>query len=76
MCLWLALNSGFGRVFVATYQGVKVAVKEPIDVSALTPSAINEFRDELNLAYSMRHKNIVRRTPVVVLSRTLLCLTF
>lgn len=44
---------------MATYQGTKVAVKEPIDPRALTPSAIAEFRGELTLAYSMRHKNVV-----------------
>jgi hypothetical protein len=46
-------------VYLATYEGIQVAVKEPLEAYLLTQASLDEWKRELELAYSMRHRNIV-----------------
>ncbi|CAM9415428.1 unnamed protein product, partial [Heterosigma akashiwo] len=48
-----------GKVYLATYFGTKVAVKEPHNNDDLSPEAIEEFEREIDESYCMRHRNLV-----------------
>mmetsp|Transcript_1597 Transcript_1597/g.2189 ORF Transcript_1597/g.2189 Transcript_1597/m.2189 type:complete len:862 (+) Transcript_1597:203-2788(+) len=48
-----------GKVYLATYFGTKVAVKEPHNNSDLSQEAIAEFEKEIDESYRMRHRNLV-----------------